>query len=44
MTNNYRDTLKGREQTLYDDLQAVLRAHGYDDKHAKTLINTLGNK
>lgn len=20
-----------------------LRAHGYDDKHAKTLINTLGN-
>src|SRR5690625_2214397 len=29
MTNNYRDTLKGREQALYDDLQAVLRAHGY---------------
>ena len=43
MTSNYRDQLKGREQALYDDLQAVLRAHGYDDKHAKTLINTLGD-
>ena len=41
MTSNYRDQLKGREQALYDDLQAVLRAHGYDDNLAKTLINTL---
>lgn len=31
MTSNYRDQLKGREQALYDALQAVLRAHGYDD-------------
>lgn len=43
MTSNYRDQLKGREQALYDDLQAVLRAHGYDDTKAETLINTLGN-
>ena len=41
MTSNYRDQLKGREQALYDDLQAVLRAHGYDDNLAETLINTL---
>ena len=44
MTNNYRDQLKGREQALYDDLQAVLRAHGYEDNLAKTLINTLKNQ
>ena len=43
MTSNYRDQLKGREQALYDALQAVLRAHGYDDNLAKTLINTLGD-
>lgn len=43
MTSNYRDQLKGREQALYDDLQAVLRAHGYDDNLGETLINTLGD-
>lgn len=43
MISNYRDQFKGREQALYDDLQAVLRAHGYDDTKAKTLIKALGN-
>ena len=41
MISNYRDQLKGREQALYDDLQAVLRAHGYDEGTAFQLIETL---
>ena len=41
MTNTYRDQLKGREQALYDDLQAVLRAHGYDEGTAVQLIEVL---
>ena len=41
MTSNYRDQLKGREQALYDDLQAVLRNYGYEEGTAFQLIEVL---
>jgi len=36
-----RDQYTGRDQALFDDLQAVLRAHGKDDDHAHTLMEVL---
>lgn len=41
MANTYRDQLTGRQRNLYDDLQAVLRANGYDDAKAEPMIELL---
>jgi virulence-associated protein VapD len=38
---NFRDNLKGRQQALFDDLQAILRNYGYNEDQAVVAFKTL---